>query len=317
MNNKNTIANNMAKAEIPKQELPEIYDAENLASGKETWNILNEMQEMEQFDTNKAWNSLYKQLKEQELIQEKSRIIKSMNFRWSYAVAASIALLIGVFAFSFLQEHLSSTSYYNKELAVLKVLLPDGTEVNLNKDAEIKYKRTFGKANRTLSLSGEAFFKVKPDKNHPFIINTTHTAIKVLGTSFNIKSSKKEVEVIVKTGTVEVYNTKTNHQTMVLNNGEGCLSTKTGLKKQINKRENYLAWLNKKLVFKAMPLPLVINDINQAYHSNIELGDKGMENLVITTTFENNTIDEIIESISLALDLKVKTQDEKYILVSK
>ncbi|MGE4289154.1 MAG: FecR family protein [Salinivirgaceae bacterium] len=291
--------------------------AEELAACKETWKILDEMQEMEQFDTDKAWNSLFGRLNEEELISGKVKPVKSVNFRWSYAVAATVVLLVGLFGFLLMYNHQSGFSYSNNEVAVLTVFLPDGTEVSLNQGAEVHYRKSFGNTNRNLSLQGEAFFKVKPDKNLPFIITTQETAVKVLGTSFNVKSDIQGVEVIVKTGRVEVYQSSQTGKTLVLNPGERGLSTEAGLLKQLNEHENYLAWLDKKLVFKAMPLPQVISDINQAYHSQIELGDSSIQNLVITTTFENNSIDEVLESIALALNLDVKKQNNRYLLLSK
>ncbi len=291
--------------------------AEELAACKETWKILNKMQEMEQFDTDKAWNSLFGRLNEEELVSGEAKPIKSMKFRWSYAVAAAVVLLVGLFGFLLLQNQQSGFSYSNNEVAALTIFLPDGTEVSLNQGAEMHYTKNFGNTNRTISLQGEAFFKVKPDKNLPFIVNTREASVKVLGTSFNVKSDKQGIEVIVKTGRVEVYQSSQTGETLVLNPGERGLYSDKGLLKQVNERENYLAWLDKKLVFKAMPLPQVINDINQAYHSHIELGDSSIQNLVITTTFENNSIDEVLESIALALNLEVEKQTDTYLLVSK
>ncbi|MGD9992678.1 MAG: FecR family protein [Salinivirgaceae bacterium] len=291
--------------------------AEELAACKETWKILNEMQEMEQFDTDKAWNSLFGRLNKEELVRGEEKHIKSIKFRWTYAVAATVVLLVGLFGFLLLQNQKSGFSYSNNEVAALTVFLPDGTEVSLNQGAEVHYQKNFGSTIRTISLQGEAFFKVKPDKNLPFIVNTRETSVKVLGTSFNVKSDKQGVEVIVKTGRVEVYQSNQAGETLVLNPGERGLSSETGLLKQVNERENYLAWLDKKLVFKAMPLPQVISDINQAYHTRIELGDSNIQNLVITTTFENNSIDEVLESIALALNLEVEKQNNSYLLVSK
>jgi ferric-dicitrate binding protein FerR (iron transport regulator) len=291
--------------------------AEELAACKETWKILNKMQEMEQYDTDKAWNSLFGRLNKEELVNREVQPVKRVKFRWSYAVAASLVLLMGLAGFLFLQNQQSGISYMNNNVAALTIFLPDGTEVSLNQGAEVKYNKSFGLTDRSISLAGEAFFKVKPNKTLPFIITTQETAVKVLGTSFNVKSDAQGVEVVVKTGRVEVYRDENTHEALVLNPGEGAFSSGAGLVRYQNERENYLAWLDKKLVFKAMPLPQVINDINQAYHTHIELGDSSIQNLVITTTFENNSIDEILESIALALNLEVEKQNKKYLLVSK
>src|SRR5690606_12359908 len=57
---------------------------------------------------------------------------------------------------------------------------------------------------REVFLTGEAFFDIKHDPNHPFIVHTGHIITKVLGTAFNINAQKEEVTVTVSRGLVEV-----------------------------------------------------------------------------------------------------------------
>ncbi|HEX3935519.1 MAG TPA: FecR family protein, partial [Puia sp.] len=66
--------------------------------------------------------------------------------------------------------------------------LPDGTHVWLNAGSRITYNKNFGASAREVDLSGEAFFDVAHNPASPFIIHTSRIDIKVLGTSFNVKS---------------------------------------------------------------------------------------------------------------------------------
>lgn len=69
-----------------------------------------------------------------------------------------------------------------------KVTLPDGTVVNINSDSKLTYNNQFAQKAREVWLSGEAFFEVAQQADVPFIIHTGNMNIKVLGTSFNVKS---------------------------------------------------------------------------------------------------------------------------------
>ena len=86
------------------------------------------------------------------------------------------------------------------------VTLPDGSTVYMNAGARLSYSKQFGRKNREVQLTGEAFFDVTPDKKRPFSISAGNAVIRVLGTSFNVNSSNKEnqVEVYVSTGIVEL-----------------------------------------------------------------------------------------------------------------
>lgn len=86
-----------------------------------------------------------------------------------------------------------------------KVLLPDGSEVWLNAESTIEFPSAFTGSSRTVSLKGEAYFKVARNEQQPFIVNTEKMSVKVLGTEFNLKSYKEETtHVSLVKGKVEV-----------------------------------------------------------------------------------------------------------------
>jgi ferric-dicitrate binding protein FerR (iron transport regulator) len=70
----------------------------------------------------------------------------------------------------------------NKTKSIYKQVLPDRSIVWLSPGAEIKFKKPFIK--RTLSLTGESFFEVTKDKQHPFTILSGDIVTKVWGTSY-------------------------------------------------------------------------------------------------------------------------------------
>jgi ferric-dicitrate binding protein FerR (iron transport regulator) len=84
--------------------------------------------------------------------------------------------------------------------------LPDGTKVWLNAGSRIHYEKSFGEQGREISLVGEAFFDVASNPKKPFIIHTAKLDIRVLGTSFNVKSypSDKTTEATLVRGMIEV-----------------------------------------------------------------------------------------------------------------
>lgn len=82
--------------------------------------------------------------------------------------------------------------------------LADGSIVILKEHSHISYPEGLKGKQRTIHLEGEAFFSVAPDASHPFIVRVDAIAVKVLGTSFNIRSEKGRTVVAVMSGAVEV-----------------------------------------------------------------------------------------------------------------
>ena len=66
--------------------------------------------------------------------------------------------------------------------------LSDGTKVWLNSQSKIRYPVIFNDITREVYLEGEAYFEVQHDDKLPFIVNTSKSAIRVYGTSFNVKA---------------------------------------------------------------------------------------------------------------------------------
>jgi transmembrane sensor len=95
-----------------------------------------------------------------------------------------------------------------------QLTLPDGSQIQLSPNSTIHYPEIFAPDKREVHLTGEAFFDVAKDPQHPFLVYTAKVVTKVLGTSFKIKAfhEEKEITVEVRTGKVSVYtqNNKTD-----------------------------------------------------------------------------------------------------------
>lgn len=69
------------------------------------------------------------------------------------------------------------------------ITLPDGTTVRLNPESSLSYAPSqFGREERWVEYSGDAFFDVAADTEKPFVIRTQGTWVRVLGTRFSVTS---------------------------------------------------------------------------------------------------------------------------------
>ncbi|WP_149525598.1 FecR family protein [Sphingobacterium hotanense] len=73
-----------------------------------------------------------------------------------------------------------------------QIVLTDGTKVWINADSRLTISKDFNIKNRTVQLSGEAFFEVKRNANLPFLIQSKAQDIRVLGTVFNVNTYSDE-----------------------------------------------------------------------------------------------------------------------------
>ncbi len=114
-------------------------------------------------------------------------------FRRVLRYAAILALIVGS-ALGYWAVRSDSKDYLSITVAngesVKRIWLRDSSEVWLKGGATLRIPKAFTAENRSVSVSGEAFFSVKKDSLSPFLVEANGAYIKVLGTEFNVRTDE-------------------------------------------------------------------------------------------------------------------------------
>lgn len=245
-----------------------------------------------------------------------------------YKVAAILvfAVLLGTAGYYFGFRNKATEVYseiISAEKQVIKeYLLPDGSVVALNSNSKLVFPRNFTGDTREVTIYGEAFFDVKPDASKPFIINAGNAQVKVLGTSFNVKTYPENgtVEVVVATGKVQVSgkagSNLNDNSRILLVPGEKGIVTNTGsvAAKMENNNPNYLAWKTHDFVFNEVALSEVIASLESTYHVNIVVAQPELNELKLTAHFENKPIGFVLNVVRLTFNLDLTEENELFTL---
>lgn len=125
--------------------------------------------------------------------------VRRINWFAVGAVAASFLALV-VFGGIFLTNQNEVVFAENGQNQNIE--LGNGSEVWLNDGSTVEYNAKDWENQRTIELSGEAMFEVT--KGRPFIVNTKHGSIRVLGTQFNVRAWGENLYVECYEGSVQV-----------------------------------------------------------------------------------------------------------------
>jgi transmembrane sensor len=118
------------------------------------------------------------------------------------AAILAVVILTGSFVFLYLynrQSYLQSGRLINIEVTMGSkaiTTLPDGSRVWLNAGSRLSYRDNFGKQNRDVYLTGEAYFDVFHNPSKPFVVKAGNLSIKALGTAFNVKAYPDDPAII-------------------------------------------------------------------------------------------------------------------------
>ncbi|MCF6352330.1 MAG: FecR domain-containing protein [Cyclobacteriaceae bacterium] len=224
-------------------------------------------------------------------------------------VAASIVIVSVLGYVVWVNQFSSNTLHVVAQNWGEVVVLPDGSQITLNKGAEVTYPKKFNSKIRSVSLQGEAFFEVTRNETKPFIVTLSQSKVEVLGTSFNINAdtNNNKTEVVVNTGRVRFSNS-TGSESVILTKGDkGTLIKSTSmLSTTINNDVNVMAWKTRKIVFNNMELDKVIKTINHLYDAQISFSTDIGINCNVTVSFENQSLEAVLSVLELTLDLKYK-----------
>jgi ferric-dicitrate binding protein FerR (iron transport regulator) len=215
-----------------------------------------------------------------------------------------------------------------------QVNLPDGTKVWLNAGSNISYNGNFGKSNRLINLSGEAYFDVKRNEKIPFYIKTLkNITVKVLGTAFNVKAYPEEnyVETTVERGKVQVSkfqpeSKKTNTITLLpkqklkIEYNQQTLTDSNLSKNEENsdteeKKETlqsnvetkvYTSWKDGEWIIDSEPLEYIAVIIERSYNVDIEFKDPELKKYVFTGILKDETLEQVLELIKLTAPIKYR-----------
>lgn len=194
-----------------------------------------------------------------------------------------------------------------------QIVLPDSTAVWLNSGAEIRYPATFEKKSRDVYVTGECFFDVTRDPQRQFIVHSTDFNIKVLGTSFNIRESRrdKRTEVALIEGEVHVFD-KADHPLTVLAPGEQfiCEAGK-GVVTKIENIDALTAWKNNMLIFEDEPFVNIIQSLESWYGVEFSVESAVLNNHRYTFRVKTESLREVLELISVITPIEYTIKGEK------
>jgi len=280
------------------------------------WEESVQLSDSAAIDEQAAWQRFQNRVQQGSFPKTPAKVWSMNNPMMRAAVIAGLVISIAVVTYILFNNNpgtvITMASIRTND-AVKSDSLPDGSVVTLNKHSQVSYPEKFSKDKRVLQLDGEAFFKVTPNKEKPFEIHTNKVTITVVGTSFNVRSRGDTTEVIVETGIVEV---ATGKQTVRIVAGQKAITgiNENILQKQTNTDQLYNYYRSKKFVCEDTPLWKLAEKLNEAYDVHIVFGNDSVRNQKLTTTFDNQPLDNILSVIKGTFNISVIKEKGQIIL---
>lgn len=214
---------------------------------------------------------------------------------------------------------LASTTVTTRAGERRTVRLPDGSTVVLGVSSTLRTRHGYGAAAREVDLDGEALFTVRHEATRPFRVHVGGTLVEDLGTEFAIRSytdsgaGSPTIRVAVASGSVAVHR-GTNADTSVVLvprevatlRGDDVLSVMRGVDVT-----PFTAFASGRLIFVDAAFSDVADELQRWYGIDVQITDDAILQRHLTSTFEGETLDEVLRIIGLALDVRYEREGNR------
>lgn len=313
-------AGSVEKRELESWAADSDKNAAILAAARKVWDLTAHV-DLPDTDTDAAWNKMKLRMQESGNRNEAPVIPigktgRSNNF---LRIAASIVAILGITSILFLLFDSADLKTYTALNQSLEIFLPDSSKVILEPGSELRFdEKSFAQSARDLELDGSALFDVVRNESNPFTIKTSRTMVRVLGTSFLVSDRKSAdtASVTVITGKVRFSVLKGDTDHKDLTPGEKGFITKSDLTIQSTAApvEELQHKLNKTIIFKETSLNRVCTTLTGIFGEDIRLGNDSLKNCLLTATFREQNLSEIIEIIAGTFNLEAEADNRGYLL---
>ncbi len=189
------------------------------------------------------------------------------------------------------------------------VMLPDGSKVWLNAASSLRFPTAFTGRERIVTLTGEAYFDIAPNKNMPFKVQTGDTKVEVLGTQFNIMAYENEdrINTTLLQGSIRVSGQTGEGlrlepgQQAAIRNGSGTITTH-----EVD-TESVVAWKNGTFQFDGYDIQTIMRQIERWYDVDVHYAGKAPEGHYSGTVGRDKSLLKVLRIFEEG-DLKFKIE---------
>ncbi|MDQ0109010.1 ferric-dicitrate binding protein FerR (iron transport regulator) [Chitinophaga terrae (ex Kim and Jung 2007)] len=253
--------------------------------------------------------------------------VHSLRRRWLQAAAVLAGAILITGAVFFLKSRSNPQIIASTGFGEMKrVILPDGSQVDLNANSRITYSKNWEKGhNREVWLEGEALFNVthlnkntnQVQADESFQVHTKDLTVTVLGTIFDIRQRRLKTEVVLQSGKIKLSFANGKEQDIIMNPGQ--IVSYDGQEKKSStgniSPEKFSAWKNQKLILQDPKVNEILVYLEDNFGKKIIIDDPELGNRTVNGPILISSLDDALFVLSTVLNTEVVKQDSTTIIM--
>jgi transmembrane sensor len=267
-----------------------------------------------------ARSAVVAQTPEERHVPRRSRLV---------ALAAGMALAaVGLTTLVWMKQNPVYASMVGEQRSIV---LADGSEVTLNSKTKVRMRLT-DEQRRIELLEGQALFRVAKDPQRPFIVHSGDTAVRAVGTVFDVYRKSSETVVTVTEGRVSVSGggaeapagagsaqqpSSQSHLTslpLYVSAGQQLIVTAAGSQQTTPNVAEVTAWTSRKMIFKDARLADVAAEFNRYNVKQLAIDDADLKDLRISAIFSSTNAASLLNYLRTQPGIVVRERGSQIVI---
>jgi len=239
----------------------------------------------------------------QAIDQEDVKEATVINFSYAKIFYSIAAVIIVFLTIATLTYRFARVEVFSPKGEVASTILPDGSELNLNADTKVEYRKYGWLSDRVVTLSGEAFFKVKSGNSFTVLAGIDRK-VTVTGTEFNVNARESLFEVKCYKGSVLVETPMKSKIPITKGNG---ISVKQSEVKPLQFDVDSIstpAWIKGEFFFENVSLNEVFGELSRQFNVIINAEGFDPKSRAYTGYFQRTKLEQALDLVCLPMGLK-------------
>jgi transmembrane sensor len=224
---------------------------------------------------------------------------------WLAGAAAVTALVVGLVAVGQPFGQTYRTGVGERRL----VALADGSTIDLNTDSVVRVRLSADRRAITLD-KGQALFAVAHDAARPFVVTAGDTAVRAIGTRFEVYKRGAAVRVILAEGRVSVTHDDDPASVAMIAGTRLDVAGKAPARPVAIDVAAATGWTDGRLTFQDMPLAEAIGEINRYSRKKVVLGPGAPAQERVNGIFDAGDTAAFVKGVTASLDLKSAERED-------
>lgn len=249
-----------------------------------------------------------------ERMQQQSRSNRVLPWAISFAMTCVAAFVL---VLHLTAQNNTTTIIASSDTSKSTFTLKDGSTVCLNMGSSLEFKGDLSKSReRCVKLKGEAYFDVAKDAQRPFVVESDHLGVKVLGTQFTMSAYEDHASsVYLQSGSVAV--TTDNGRKEVLRPNEQIVyDYATGdCRKSESNASNHTLWAGKSLNFNNVTVSDILVNLRHWYNVDIKCDNNDLAvSTRLTFSVRNESLHEVLEAMCVLSGMQWSGNGEYFVI---